>query len=119
MAERQFVSVRKDDQVKVIAGKEKGKTGRVMRVLPKAGRVLVEKVNFVKRHTRPSQVSKGGILEKEAPIAISNVMPICPSCKEPARVGRTRLEDGTPVRVCRACGKAWDPAPRPKASARK
>lgn len=119
MAERQVVSVRKDDQVKVIAGKERGKTGRVLRVLPKAGRVLVEKVNFVKRHTRPSQTSKGGILEKEAPIAISNVMPICPNCKEPVRVGRTRLEDGTPVRLCRSCGKPWEPAPRPKASAKK
>ncbi len=120
MAERQVVSaIRKDDQVKVIAGKEKGKMGRVLRVLPKAGRVLVEKVNFVKRHTRPSQTSKGGILEKEAPIAISNVMPICPSCKEPTRVGRTRLEDGTPVRVCRSCGKAWDPAARPKAAVKK
>ena len=120
MAGRQAVTaIRKDDQVKVVAGKEKGKTGRVLRVLPKAGRVLVEKVNFVKRHTRPSQVSKGGILEKEAPIAVSNVMPICPNCKEAVRVGRTALEDGTPVRLCRSCGKPWDAPARPKASRKK
>jgi large subunit ribosomal protein L24 len=117
MAERTIVSaVRKDDTVKVIAGKEKGKTGRVLRVLPKSGRVVVEKVNFIKRHTRPTPQSKGGILEKEAPIALSNVMPVCPNCREAVRVGRTRLEDGTPVRLCRGCGKAWDAPARPKAS---
>ena len=120
MAERTAVStVRKDDTVKVIAGKEKGKSGRVLRVLPKSGRVLVEKVNFVKRHTRPNPQSKGGILEKEAPIALSNVMPVCPNCREAVRVGHSRLEDGTPVRVCRNCGKPWEPAARPKASRKK
>ncbi len=120
MAERQVVSaIRKDDTVKVMAGKEKGKTGRVLRILPKAGRVLVEKVNFVKRHTRPSRTSKGGIIEKEAPVALSNVMPVCPKCNEPTRVGRTQLEDGTRVRVCRSCGRAWDAPARPKAAKKK
>jgi large subunit ribosomal protein L24 len=117
MAERQVVSaIRKDDTVKVMAGKEKGKTGRVLRILSKTGRVLVEKVNFVKRHTRPSQKSKGGIVEKEAPVALSNVMPVCPKCSEPTRVGRTHIEDGTRVRICRSCGQAWDVPARPKAA---
>jgi large subunit ribosomal protein L24 len=120
MAERQAVSaVRKDDTVKVMAGREKGKTGRVLRVLPKAGRVLVEKVNLVKRHTRPTAQSKGGILEKEAPIALSNVMPVCPNCKEAVRVGRTRVDGGASVRLCRGCGKAWDAPARPKAAKKK
>jgi large subunit ribosomal protein L24 len=117
MTERMNVqAVRKDDTVKVIAGREKGKTGRVLRVLAKSERVLVEKVNVVKRHTRPSATSRGGILEKEAPIHVSNVMPVCPSCKEAVRVGKTRLDDGTPVRLCRNCGKAWDAPARPKAA---
>ncbi|HWP34301.1 MAG TPA: 50S ribosomal protein L24 [Thermodesulfobacteriota bacterium] len=119
MEGRQVVStIRKDDTVQVIAGKEKGKTGRVLRVLPKKGRVLVEHINIVKRHTRPSPVSKGGILEKEAPIAISNVMPVCPKCNRPTRVGRARLPDGTPVRVCRKCGEQWEPV-RPKPARKK
>lgn len=120
MAVREVISrVRKDDTVKVIAGKEKGKTGRVLRVLPKRGRVLVEKVNFVKRHTKPSARSRGGILEKEAPIDLSNVMPVCPKCGKAVRVGFTRLADGERVRVCRACGETWEPPARPKAARKK
>jgi len=101
--------VKKDDQVIVIAGKEKGKTGKILRVITKKERVLVEKVNFVKRHTRPSsQTRQGGILEKEAPIHASNVMIICTKCNLPVRVGRKLLEDGKKVRYCKKCGELID-----------
>jgi len=101
--------VKKDDQVIVIAGKEKGKTGKILRVITKKERVLVEKVNFVKRHTRPSgRTRQGGILEKEAPIHASNVMIICTKCNLPVRVGRKILEDGKKVRYCKKCGELID-----------
>ena len=101
--------VKKDDQVIVIAGKEKGKTGKILRVITKKERVLVEKVNFVKRHTRPSsQTRQGGILEKEAPIHASNVMIICTKCNLPVKVGRKILEDGKKVRYCKKCGELID-----------
>jgi len=101
--------VRRDDQVMVMAGKEKGKTGKILRVIPKKERVIVEKVNFVKRHTRPSAHQRqGGILEKEAPIHISNVMIICPKCNLTVRVGRKILEDGKKVRYCKKCGELID-----------
>jgi len=101
--------VKKDDQVIVIAGKEKGKTGKILRVITKEERVLVEKVNFVKRHTRPSgRTRQGGILEKEAPIHASNVMIICTKCNLPVRVGRKILEDGKKVRYCKKCGELID-----------
>ena len=101
--------VKKDDQVVVIAGKEKGKTGKILRVITKKERVLVEKVSFVKRHTRPSgRTRQGGILEKEAPIHASNVMIICTKCNSPVRVGRRILEDGKKVRYCKKCGELID-----------
>ena len=101
--------VKKDDQVVVIAGKEKGKTGKILRVITTKERVLVEKVNFAKRHTRPSgRTRQGGILEKEAPIHASNVMIICTKCNSPVRVGRRILEDGKKVRYCKKCGELID-----------
>jgi large subunit ribosomal protein L24 len=103
------IHVKKDDQVMVIAGKEKGKTGKILSVLPKKESVLVEKVNFVKRHTRPSgKTRQGGILEKEAPIHASNVMIVCTKCNSPVRVGRKILEDGKKARYCRKCGEFID-----------
>ncbi|OGQ51172.1 MAG: 50S ribosomal protein L24 [Deltaproteobacteria bacterium RIFCSPLOWO2_02_FULL_53_8] len=101
--------VRKDDQVMVITGKEKGKTGKVTRVNPEKATLLVEKLNIVKRHQKPSQKFKnGGIIEKEAPMAISNVMLLCVKCKGPVRVGRKLLDDGKKVRVCKKCGEVLD-----------
>ncbi len=97
--------IHKNDSVMVIAGKERGKTGKVLKVLPNKGRALIERVNLVKRHTRPRgpQVP-GGILEKEASIHISNLMLMCDRCNAPVRVGKKILEDGEKVRVCRRCG---------------
>jgi large subunit ribosomal protein L24 len=101
--------IKKNDQVKVIAGKEKGKTGKILTVLPKKGCVIIEKVNFVKRHTRPSgQARQGGILEKEAPIHISNVMVVCNKCNSPVRVGQKALEEGKKARYCKKCGELLD-----------
>ena len=97
--------IKKNDQVMVIAGKDRGAKGRVMRVLPQTGRAIVERVNMVKRHTRPNpqQGIQGGILEREGPVHMSNLMLICPECGKPSRTGRKRLEDGSGVRVCKAC----------------
>ncbi len=102
--------VRKDDMVMVIAGRERGKTGKVLRLVDKTDRVVVERVNLVKRHTKPRGNSAGGILEKEAPLHISNVQPLCARCDKPARIGTKRLEDGSGVRVCRRCGEQLDKA---------
>src|SRR5215470_17360452 len=101
--------LRKDDTVMVIAGKERGKTGKVLRVLGERNRVIVERLNMVKRHTKPRGVqSPGGIVEKEASIHASNVLPICGRCNKPARVGRRRLDSGRAARVCRRCGELMD-----------
>jgi len=101
--------IRKNDKVIVIAGKEKGKIGAVLKVDAEKGRVLVEKVNMVKRHARPGpQTAQGGIIEKEAPLRISNVMIVCNKCTEPTRIGHRRLEDGTKIRVCKKCGESLD-----------
>src|SRR5438552_17860193 len=96
--------LRKDDTVMVIAGKERGKTGKVLRVLAERDRVLIERVNMVKRHVKPRGVQQpGGIQEKEASIHLSNVVPICPRCNKPTRVGHRRLPDGRGERICRRC----------------
>ncbi len=101
--------VKKGDNVKVISGRDKGKEGRVLKILDGGKRVIVEKVNFIKRHTKPNQkMQQGGIVEKEASLVASNVMLVCPRCSRPTRLGRTRLEDGTAVRLCRKCGEVID-----------
>jgi large subunit ribosomal protein L24 len=100
--------VKKNDLVMVIAGKDKGKTGKVLKVIKKKDRVIVEKVNIVKKHVRPSAKSKGGILERESPIHISNVMIYCEKCQRPVRVGRKILEDGKKVRYCKKCNEVID-----------
>ncbi|MBI3978767.1 MAG: 50S ribosomal protein L24 [Chloroflexi bacterium] len=96
--------IRKDDTVQVIAGKSKGKTGKVHRVIPKESRVIVEGANIVKRHVRPRPgIRQAGIVEMEAPIHLSNVMLVCSRCDRPTRVGFRYLEDGTKVRYCKRC----------------
>jgi len=100
--------IHRDDEIVVIAGRDKGARGKVIRTLPTNAKVLVAKVNMVKRHTRPSQNSKGGIIEKEAPIALSNVQYYCPSCKAGVRLGTKVLEDGRKVRTCKKCGEVLD-----------
>ncbi len=101
--------IKKNDKVVVRAGKEKGKIGTVLNVDSERGRVLIEKVNMVKRHTRPGGANaQGGIVEKEAPVDLSNVMIVCSKCAEPSRVGKRKLEDGSKVRVCKKCGEFID-----------
>jgi large subunit ribosomal protein L24 len=98
--------IRKNDLVEVISGKEKGKTGKVLRVFLKTDRVLVEKVNFIKRHSRPSaHTRQGGIIQKEAPLHVSNVLLVCPKCNKGTRMGNKGLEDGKKALVCKACGE--------------
>jgi large subunit ribosomal protein L24 len=104
MAKGSKYHIKKNDTVMVVAGKEKGKTGKVLKVLPKKERAVVEKVNFIKRHMRPGAHSRqGGIVEKENPINISNLMVVCGKCTDPTRVGRRVLEDGSRVRYCKKC----------------
>jgi large subunit ribosomal protein L24 len=101
--------IKKEDKVKIIAGKDKGKIGKVLNVNRKKSRVLVEKINIVKRHSKPTATNKqGGIVEKEMPIQWSNVMVMCNKCVTPARVKMQRLEDGKKIRVCVKCGEALD-----------
>ena len=99
------LSVRKNDEVQVIAGRDRGKRGRVLRVLPEKGRVVVEGVNLIKRHTKanPQKQVKGGIVEREASLHASNVQLVCPECGAQTRVGHKILGDGRKVRVCRKC----------------
>ena len=99
------MSIKKDDLVVVLSGKDKGKQGKVLRVIPKESKVVVEKVNVVSRHTKPRrQGEEGGILKKEAPIYASKVMRVCPKCNKPTRAAHTVLADGKKVRVCKKCG---------------
>ncbi len=98
--------IKRNDTVMVVAGRDRGKTGKVMRVLPERGRVVIERLNIVKRHTKPRGAqTPGGIVEKEAPIAISNVMIFCDRCNAPVRVGIKAADDGSRSRVCRRCGE--------------
>jgi len=96
--------IKKNDEVLVVAGKDRGKKGKVLRVLPAKGTAIVERVNFSKKHQRPNPQKnvKGGILEREAPIRLSNLMVVCPSCGEPSKLGRKTPDLGT-VRYCKKC----------------
>lgn len=96
--------VKKGDTVRVLAGKDRGKTGKILRVMPSKGTAVVERVNFLKKHTRanPQRNIRGGILEREAPVRLSNLQLICPSCNEPTRTGIHRAPETT-VRFCRKC----------------
>lgn len=99
------VLLRKNDQVLVIAGRDKGKIGKVLKVFPEKNRAIVEKINFVKEFIRPdrSRNIQGGIMEKEAPIHISNLMIYCSECAQGVRIKKKRLEDGSSIRVCHKC----------------
>lgn len=101
--------VKKGDTVQVISGHDKGKTGKVLEILTKSERVLVERLNRVKRHMRPTQKAKqGGIMEKEAPLALSAVMPLCPKCNKGVRISIKVAKDGTKTRVCAQCDEKLD-----------
>lgn len=101
-----MMNIIKNDTVKVISGNHRGKVGKVLKVFPNSNRIIVEKVHLVKRHTKPrSQQDPGGIIEKEAPIHVSNVLLVCPKCSKPSRTGVGRLADGKKVRVCRSCNE--------------
>lgn len=102
------MKVVKNDNVLVVSGNDKGKKGRVLKVLPKKNRIIIEGVNFIKKLTRPTQKNpQGGIVEKEASIHISNVMVICPKCDTPVRIGSKILEDGKKIRICKNCGEMF------------
>jgi large subunit ribosomal protein L24 len=101
--------IKKDDKVKVIAGKDKGKIGKVLKVDRKKDRILVENINVVKRHTRPTAKNRqGGIVESEATVPWSNVMLMCNKCLSPVRIQMQRLDDGKKVRSCRKCNEIID-----------
>ncbi len=100
--------IKVNDNVAVISGRERGKKGRVLKVFPKTEQVVVEKVNFIKRHTRPSQKSRqGGIVEKEGPLHVSNVMLLCKKCNRPVRVRHLIGSDGSRSRACGSCGELF------------
>ena len=103
---RYHVSIRKGDQVRVMTGRDKGKVGRVLSVNPIKRTVTVEHANMIKRHTRPNPAKniKGGIVEREGPLDISNVLLVCPGCNKHTRIGHATLPDGTKARICRRCG---------------
>lgn len=104
-----YAQIKKNDLVKVKTGRERGKSGKVLRVLPDENRAVVEHLNIVKRHTKArGPASPQGIVEKEAPIHISNLMILCEKCDRPVRMGKRVLEDGRHVRVCRRCGDQLD-----------
>ena len=101
--------VRRGDTVGVITGKERGKRGKVLRVLTDSSRVVVEHLNMIKRHQRPTQkLRQGGIIEREGPLALSNVLLVCGRCDRPVRVGVKMLNDGRKARVCKRCGESVD-----------
>jgi len=102
-------NLKKDDKVKVVSGKDTGKIGKILKVDRKKQRVLVENINIVKRHSRPSAQNKqGGIVESESPVPWSNVMLMCNKCMAPVRIKMQRLEDGKKIRVCRKCSEVID-----------
>jgi large subunit ribosomal protein L24 len=102
--------IRKNDNVVVTTGKDRGKRGRVVRLVPEKNRLVVEGVNIMKRHTRPNPQKnvKGGVVEREAPLHASNVQVVCPECGKPTRIGKKILDDGRKVRICRKCDGVLD-----------
>ncbi len=102
--------IRKNDNVVVITGKDRGKRGRVVRLVAAKNRLVVEGVNLIKRHTKPNPQKnvKGGVVEREAPLHASNVQIVCPECGKPTRIGKKILDDGRKVRVCRKCEGVLD-----------
>ena len=107
--ERYTCHLKKDDKVKVITGKNSGKIGKILKVNRKTGRILIEHINMVKKHTKPSAKNRqGGIVETEMPIHMSNAMLMCSKCMQPVRIQVKTLEDGKSVRVCRKCAEQID-----------
>jgi large subunit ribosomal protein L24 len=108
--ERSRIRLRKNDTVQVITGRDAGKQGKILKVIPEKNRVIVQGVGFIKKHTRPNPQRniKGGIAEREAPIHVSNVMIVCGECGKRTRIGSRTLADGTKVRICRKCDGALD-----------
>eukprot|EP01155_Anaeramoeba_flamelloides_P018051 Anaeramoba_flamelloidesa569005_29.p12 GENE.a569005_29~~a569005_29.p12 ORF type:complete len:107 (+),score=12.90 a569005_29:3182-3502(+) len=103
------IRIKKDDKVKVLTGKDKGKIGKVLKVVKKTNRIVVENINMVKVHQRPSQENpQGGIVEKAMSMDVSNLMLMCNSCVKPTRIGIKQLEDGKRVRVCKKCNQQID-----------
>lgn len=103
------VHIKKNDLVMVTHGREKGKSGRVLKVIPEKEKVIIEKINFVKRHSRPhGQQRRGGIIEKEAPLHVAKVMLLCEKCNKPVRTGHRMLEAGKKTRFCRKCNEIFD-----------
>ena len=99
------MNVKKGDTVVVLSGKDKGKQGKILEVMPKEGKVVVEKINVVSRHTKPrKQGDQGGILKKEAPIYACKVQRVCPKCGKPTRAAHKVQADGKKVRICKKCG---------------
>ncbi len=109
MQKHDSTRIRKEDKVKIIAGKDRGKIGKVIRVDKKKNRLLVEKANMIKRHVKPSMKNpQGGIMEAEGPIHWSNVMIICSNCVKPARIRVKTLDGGEKVRICSKCNETMD-----------
>lgn len=103
------VHVKKGDKVYILSGKGREKTGKVLEVMPKSGKVIVEGINMIKRHTRPTRENpQGGIIEKEGAMYAAKVMLVCPRCNKPGRVGRQVQANGEKVRVCKHCGEVND-----------
>jgi large subunit ribosomal protein L24 len=103
------LGIRKNDTVKVITGKYRGRTGRVLSVVPDKDSILIEKINVIKKHMKPNKTySQGGIIEKEAPVNISNVMLVCPKCEKQTKIGATMIEGGEKHRTCKKCKEAID-----------
>lgn len=99
--------LKKNDQVEVIAGKDKGRVGKVLRVLREDDKAVVERINLIKRHTKPQEMNQQGqIVEKESPIHVSNLQLICPECTKTGRIGKKVLDDGSKVRYCKSCGES-------------
>jgi large subunit ribosomal protein L24 len=107
---RHIINIRKGDTVHVMSGRDVGKSGRVLSVNPRNNTLIVEHAHLIKRHTRPNPAKniKGGIVEREAPIHVSNVMIVCTSCNKHTRIGHNVQPDGTKVRVCKRCGTTLD-----------
>jgi len=103
------MKIKKDDRVKVISGKDKGKEGKVLKTFAKEDRIIVEGINKIKRHQRATNNQReSGIIEKDAPISVNKVMLICPVCDKPTRIGHKRLENNEKVRMCKKCGEIID-----------
>lgn len=102
--------LKRNDQVEVIAGKDKGRVGKILKVIRCKNKAVVEKINIIKRHTKPSMgTQQGGIIEREAAIHLSNLMLVCPKCTRAVRVSKKVLDDGTNVRACKKCGGTIEP----------